>query len=156
MMSLILAGESAQKPSLELTSQQVGLLLALEPVCQAAGLWIVCPICAVDLGTYKHIQANNSPKDDVWHLNCPCTTRQFRRHALEHSMTPSGDLLPLAEILLPPVRLAVRCPSKKSGCLTTDLKLTQRSDGVTARCQCWQLSLGSGVYTFRKKQAAPS
>jgi hypothetical protein len=155
-MSLILAGESAQKPSLELTSQQVGLLLALEPVCQAAGLWIVCPICAVDLGTYKHVQTGNSPKDDVWTMTCPCTTRSFRRATLSHSFLPSGDLLRAAETLLPTARLAVRCPNKISKCLTTPLQLTDRPDGLTARCRCWELSLGSGVYTFRKKQAAPS
>jgi hypothetical protein len=134
----------------------MALLLALEPVCQAAGFWVVCTTCVRELGTFNHLTTGNHPDDDTWRLDCPCTERRFRRRALEHSMTPSGDLLTLAETLLPPLKLAVRCVNKKSGCLTTDLKLTQRADGVTARCQCWQLSLGSGVYRFTKKSPAPS
>jgi hypothetical protein len=145
-----------ETPTIELTSQQMALILALERVLQAAGLWLVCPICANELGTYKHLVTNNHPTDDVWKIDCQCTHRSFRRAALETSMIPSGDLLTVATILLPPARLAVRCPNKISHCLTTDLQLTQRPDGVTARCRCWELELGSGTYTFTKKQTLPS
>jgi hypothetical protein len=146
----------AYQPIINIPSQQMAILLALEPVCQAAGLWVVCPVCARELGTVKHLITNNHPEDITWQVTCPCTKRLFQRASLRHSMTPSGDLLTAAATLFPIVRLAVRCPVKQTGCLTTDLQLTQRPDGVTARCQCWQMQLGTGTYTFRKKQTAPS
>jgi hypothetical protein len=146
----------ATTPTIELSSQQMAIILGLESVLQAAGLWLVCPVCANELGTYKHLVTGNAPTDDIWRIDCPCTHRRFRRQALEHSMIPSGDLLTVAAMSLPTARLAVRCPNKVSKCLTTDLTLTQRPDGVTARCRCWELDLGSGTYRFTKKATAPS
>jgi hypothetical protein len=138
-----------------LTSPQMALILALEPICQAAGLWVVCASCAATEGTYSHLVCCNAPTDETWRMDCPCTTRSFRRDALTHTMTPSGDLIPLAETLLQGTGLAVRCPHKKTGCLTTPLTWTDAWDGLTVRCQCWQLDLLAGIYRFRKTTRPP-
>lgn len=146
----------ATTPTIELTSQQMAVLLGLESVCQAAGLWVVCPECAREYGTVKHLVTNNHPSDTVWKVNCKCTKRSFQKAALQHSLVPSGDLLTAAATLLVPARLAVRCPVKATGCLTTPLTIIQRPDGITARCQCWTAQLGAGTYIFTKKSPAPS
>jgi hypothetical protein len=137
-----------------LTSPQIALILALERILQQAGLWLVCARCARVHGTYKHLAMANAIEDDIWKIDCPCMTRRFPRAALEHSMTPSGDLLKLAETLLAGTQLAIRCPVKRTGCLTTPLDVTLEPDGVTARCQCWQIDLTAGAYRFRKQQPA--
>ena len=155
-MSVFACYRPTLKTRLQLTSPQMALILALERVCQAAGFWIVCPDCAREHGTYKHLTTANGPEDAIWRMDCPCTERRFTRASFAHSMIPSGDLLTVAETLLPAAKLAVRCPVKRTGCLTTPLQLTQRPDGVTARCQCWMLELGSGIYRFTKKTAVPS
>jgi hypothetical protein len=140
-------------PRLTLTSPQVALILGVERICQAAGLWLVCPVCAEQRGTYKHLLTRNGTQDHWWKVDCPCTERRFQRSHLQHTMTPDGALLLLAETLLPSARLAVRCPTKATGCLTTPLAVTQEVDGVTARCQCWQADLTAGVYRFRNHPA---
>jgi hypothetical protein len=142
--------------SVALTSPQVALILALERVLQAAGLWLVCDHCARTEGSYGHLQTDNAPEDAVWRMDCSCTTRRFERVQLEHTMAPSGDLLKLAETLLAGTGLVIRCPVKKTGCLTTPLEVTLEPDGTTARCQCWQIDLSAGVYRFRKQAAVPA
>jgi hypothetical protein len=144
------------RKAVTLTSPQVALILALERVLQTAGLWLVCDRCARTEGSYSHLQTGNAPEDAVWRMDCPCTTRRFERVQLAHSMAPSGDLLKLAETLLAGTGLVIRCPVKKTHCLTTPLEVTLEPDGTTARCQCWQLDLQAGVYRFRKTPAVPA
>ena len=141
-------------PIVQLTSPQMALILALESVLQKAGLWLVCEVCARERNTYKHLVTANSEKDTTWRIDCPCTQRRFARTALQHSMIPSGDLLTLAETLLAGTSLAIRCPVKMTRCLTTPLQVTATPEGVTARCQCWQIEVGAGVYRFRKSRPA--
>ncbi len=134
--------------TLELTSPQVALILALEPVLEATGLRVVCPRCAAQ--GFDGLETNNGGQDTAWKMNCGCTSRTFNRAALTHLMTPSGDLIPLAETLLAPAHLAIRCNVRAAGCLSTPLTYTQTADALTVRCQCWQIALGAGVHTFRK------
>lgn len=150
MASNALFHSIASKPRIALTSPQIACILALERICHAANLWIVCEQCARDLGTFSHLVTANGSDDPVWKIDCPCTERRFTRAGLQHSMIPSGDLLKVAETLLAGTKLVVRCPIKKTGCLTTPLDVTLETDGVTARCQCWQIDLTAGVYRFRK------
>lgn len=138
-------------PQIALTSPQMALILALERVCQSAGFWLVCDRCARERKTYSHLVANNGIEDPVWKIDCPCTERRFTRASLEHTMVASGDLLKLAETLLLGTGLAVRCPSKRSGCLWTPLSVNLETDGTLVRCQCWQTELGAGRYRFTKK-----
>jgi hypothetical protein len=139
-----------------LSSSQMALVLALERVCRLAGLWIVCDRCARERGTYSHLVTQNSPQDELWTMDCPCTNRRFRRVDLMHSMVPSGDLLLIAPALLSGTDLAVRCPNKLTQCLTTPLTVQAEVNGTTARCLCWQINLQAGVYRFRKQEKVPA
>lgn len=144
---------TALKPRIELTPVQVALILALQPVCRAAGLWIVCTRCAKEYGTYKHLETDNQLTDAVWKVDCPCTERRFTKAELP-TMHPSGDLLLMMDRVWAGTHLALRCPNKVTWCLTTPLDVTPDLEGVTARCQCWQIDLKAGVYRFKKHAPA--
>lgn len=139
---------------IELTSPQMALILALDPIFGASEkLRLVCIHCAA---MHDHeLQTANHPTDDVWQMHCRCTERTFHRQNLAHTMRPSGDLLAMADEMLKGTGLAVRCPNRPSQCLTTPLRITTESNGdLTARCQCWQFEVGAGIYRFRKQQMA--
>lgn len=136
-----------------LSSPQMALILALEPIFERTNLRLVCPHCAAN--DDHQLLTDNDPMDAEWKFDCACTTRRFHRAHLTHTMTPSGDLIPLAETLLTAVDLVIRCPNRPGGCLTTPLTITHEPDGLTVRCECWQVAVGAGVHRFRKQGKAP-
>lgn len=145
---------TVRRPRVDLTSPQMALILALEGILQASGLWLVCDHCARERETYSHLITQNAPEDTVWTIDCPCTDRRFLRASLQHTMRPSGDLGFLLPDLTRATGLDVRCPNKRSGCLTTPILIKPEPDGMTWRCQCWTLELGAGIYRFTKREAA--
>lgn len=141
----LLQPAGAGPQTVDLTPAQVALIVALEPILQATGLSVVCPTCAA--ANDVSLVTDNGREDATWKIHCACTQRTFPRQALP-TMVTSGDLLLHAETILRGARLAVRCIAP--WCLTADLTVTPETDGVTVRCQCWQVALGVGIHRFTK------
>ena len=145
------APEPRPTRALTLTAAQVGYVIALERPMRAAGFWLVCTRCAADTGTANHLRCDNTKDAPTWRIDCLCSRRRFDRTDAVPVLTPSGFLIPDAPRVLAGTDLAVRCPIKKTRCLTTDLDCYPQLDGsLLIRCQCWQIDLAAGKYRFRR------
>lgn len=146
--------EARPSRAVDLTGAQVAFAIALERPLRAAGLWLVCTRCVEATGTYDHLRCDNSLDLPVWRIDCLCTRRTFDRQTPIPTLVPSGRLIPEAGSVFRGTDLAVRCPVKKTGCLTTPLDCYPQLDGSTLiRCQCWQIDLQAGKYHFKPRAA---
>jgi hypothetical protein len=135
---------NATLPLDALTSSQLAIIVSIDTVLQHCGLMLTCPTCARD-GLHQ-LQTDNDPKDLIWKIDCHCRSRRATRADLGTLMPPSGDLLLMADQILRPVSLAVRCQTKR--CRTTPLEVIQTADGVRVNCPC-------GHFIFRKAVPTP-
>ena len=135
----------ADRPTILLSGAQIGLLLALEDVFQAAGLVVVCPHCLRSKGRGE-LTTDNAPGDAVWKMNCACRDRKADPRSVGTVPAPSGDLLPLAEAALAGADLVIRCPSRT--CRHRPLEMRQTPEGLLVTCECARLQ-------FRKTRPAP-
>ena len=132
------------RPVDAMTRAQVGLILGLDSILNAAGLVLVCPRCAAN--GHPHLDTNNTLDDEIWKVDCQCRRRRIAR--TESRMVATGWLLLMVEDLLAPLSLDVRCPSEQ--CRLKPLKIWQSPDGLTVRVNCHC----GGEYKFQRKQTS--
>jgi len=119
-----------------LTPAQIGLVLGLERVLQQAErIVICCPRCAED-GDLT-LDMENGPEDTIWKMDCRCKERRILRKDVTATMGSSGDLLLIAESVLSPAHLVVRCRHKL--CYKKPLRLRPTAEGTHASCECSRL-----------------
>lgn len=137
---------------IDLRAETVAWLLAFEKYAQACGFWVVCPDCAQNFHTHKHLVTDNAPEAVEWKADCGCTERRFLRETLPILPSDGSDLLWLKDRMLKGARLDLRCVVKATGCLTTPLTVSHGETETTVRCGCYQIDLTAGVYRFRKQE----
>lgn len=134
---------SQTRPTLALSSAQIGIILALEPLLADTGMSLVCPACVRDRGDAS-LQTANSPGDETWKIDCQCRQRRVARTAVGTIPPLTGDLFLLGTDALAAVGLALRCPRRR--CVRQALEMRQTPQGLVVRCDCARL-------TFRKQAA---
>lgn len=130
-----------ERTTLELTSAQIGIILALETLLAETGMILVCPVCVRERGDAR-LQTNNSPGDATWKIDCRCRQRRVAKAAVGMVPALTGDLFLLGAETLKSAVLALRCPRKR--CMRQDLEIRHTSQGLVVSCECARL-------TFRKK-----
>ncbi len=64
----------------ELTELEVQVLIEIEPLLRKMRLHLACPKClAAGHGTNALVGGNNGVADQVWSVDCQCTSRKFHR-----------------------------------------------------------------------------
>jgi hypothetical protein len=132
------------RPVEAMSAAQASLVLGLDTILREASLVLTCPRCAAE--GHGTLQTKNGPGDALWKMDCQCRRRRIEP-GLIVPMVATGWLLTLAEELLGPLSLAVRCPS--STCLLIPLELRQGLDTLTVVCQC------SASRVFKKTSTTP-
>lgn len=65
-----------RRDRLELTQQQLQVLIEIEPLLRAAKLHLACPRClAMGHGDRSLVGGNNHPFDPTFSVTCQCTDR---------------------------------------------------------------------------------
>lgn len=78
-MSLILPNGLGRQTK-EMTELQMQVLIEIEPILKAAQLHLACPRCLANGRTSDAlVGGNNGANDQVWTVDCPCTTRTYHR-----------------------------------------------------------------------------
>jgi hypothetical protein len=120
------------KQRLNATAVQIGTILGLEIMLQAAGLILTCPSCADD-GS-PQLETDNSPTAREWKIDCGCRERRLAREDMRGIFDGDGDLMATAEDTLRSLRLTVRCPEVR--CVRFPLDVERTEKGTVVRCRC--------------------
>lgn len=133
---------TTERPTLAIQPAQLAVILGLETVLQQAGMVLCCPRCVREHNDLR-LKTDNAPEDAIWKVNCRCRTRQIAKADAHAPLEPSGHLIVLADELLAPLSLAVRCPSVQLTCRHMNLTVRPEVDG-------WRVSCGCSTYRFQR------